>query len=165
MWSKPETFQRRPHELPKNVLDAYSYDKGKFVALEKAKIDKSWEIVPNWKPADGTKTRGGFVNVPMLYTDKAGATFRFKFKGRGVGLFMACGPKSCILEYTIDGKTYPALDTFTAWSKRLYLPWLHVLAAELDPSKEHELVLKVSSKSNKNSKGTECVIRNIVVNE
>jgi len=165
LWSNPASFRRTAHELPKNVLDPWSYDRGEFVALEKAKIQNGWQIVQDWTPAEKVNTRGGFVHVPMLCADKPGATFSFKFKGRGIGLFMACGPKSATLEYSIDRKPFRTLDTFTNWSKRLYLPWLYVLDAELDANKEHEVVVRISSRKNSKSLGTECVIRNIVVNK
>ena len=57
------------------------------------------------------------------------------------------------------------LDTFTKWSKSLYLPWLYVLVSELDNKKTHTLTIRVSKKEKTKSKGTECVIRNIVINE
>ena len=101
----------------------------------------------------------------MLYADSPGATFTYSFKGKAVGLFMACGPYSGIIEYSIDGKEFHELDTFTKWSKSLYLPWLYVLASELDNKKTHTLTIRVSKKKNPKSKGTECVIRNIVINE
>lgn len=165
MWSLPENSTRQPHEIPAKALDKYSYTNGKFVDLKEARIEKGWSILSPWKPKEKTSTRKGFVNVPMLYSDTPGATFTYSFKGKAVGLFMACGPYSGIIEYSIDGKEFRKLDTFTKWSKRLYLPWLYVLDSELDSQKTHKLTVRISKDKNAESKGTECVIRNLVINE
>lgn len=165
MWSLPQNITRKEHEIPARSLDKYSYANGKFIDLKEARIKNDWTIIPSWQPKEKTNTRKGFVNVPMLYADSPGATFTYSFKGKAVGLFMACGPYSGIIEYSIDGKEFHELDTFTKWSKSLYLPWLYVLASELDNKKTHTLTIRVSKKKNPKSKGTECVIRNIVINE
>lgn len=165
MWSLPENCTRQPHEIPAKALDKYSYTNGKFVDLKEARIEKGWSILSSWQPKEKTGTRKGFVDVPMLYSDTPGATFTYSFKGKAVGLFMACGPYSGIIEYSIDGKEFHKLDTFTKWSKRLYLPWLYVLDSELDSQKTHKLTVRISKDKNAASKGTEYVIRNLVINE
>lgn len=151
------------HDIPEIPLDEYSYTHGTFLPLETVRLGKGWNIVPDWKPEGKARTRAGFVHVPMLYSNTPGSTFSLSFRGKSVGLFMACGPCSGIMEYSIDGGKFQKLDTYTRWSKNLYLPWLYVLASELDADKRHTLVLRVSSDKNKDSKGTELVIRNIVV--
>lgn len=154
---------RVKHDIPEVPLDEYSYVHGKFVPLEMARLGNGWAIVPDWKPEGNARARAGFVHVPMLCSDKPGSTFRYSFRGKSVGLFMACGPASGILEYSIDGGKFQKMDTYTRWSKNLYLPWLYVLASELDADKTHTLVVRVSKDKNMDSKGTEFVIRNIVV--
>ena len=59
---------------------------------------------------------------------------------------------------TIDGKEYPILDTFTPWSKGLHIPWLHILANDLEPGR-HVLKMKVLKGERQG-----CYIRNYVVN-
>ena len=154
---------RAEHKLPECPLDEYSYAHGRFVPLEEARLGKGWDIVPDWKPEGKARTRAGFVHVPMLYANTPGSTFSYSFRGKSIGLFMACGPASGILEYSIDGGKFRKLDTYTRWSKNLYLPWLYVLASDLEADKPHKLVVRVSRDKNKDSKGTEFVIRNIVI--
>lgn len=165
MWSLTGNLTMQKHEVPSAMLDKFSYAKGKFVDLKEAKIKNGWTLIPSWKPKEKVNTRRGFVNVPMLYADAPGATFTFSFKGTAVGLFMACGPYTGMIEYSIDGNEFRKLDTYTRWSKGLYLPWVYVLDAELDNSKTHKLIVRVSKDKNAKSKGTECVIRNLVINE
>lgn len=165
MWSLSPNYVREKHEIPAKSLDEYSYTNGKFIDLKEVRIKNDWSVIPLWQPKEKTGTRKGFVDVPMLYADSPGATFTYSFKGKAVGLFMACGPYSGIIEYSIDGKEFHELDTFTKWSKSLYLPWLYVLASELDNRETHTLTVRISKKKNPKSKGTECVIRNLVINE
>ena len=68
------------------------------------------------------------------------------------------------MEYSVDGAPFKRLDTYTRWSKGIYLPWLYVLENELKDG-EHRLVLRISKDKNKDSAGYECCIRNFVVNE
>lgn len=150
------TMTTKDHVLPVAPLDSFSYTKGKFVDIREAKLGKGFSYVADWKPTDGIGTRDGFVHVPMLVATKQGSTLKLKFKGRAVGIFCVAGPNSAVLDYSIDGKKYKPLTTFTEWSKDLYLPWVYVFDAELSEG-EHTLMLKTG-------KG-QCEIRNFVVNE
>lgn len=165
MWIPAENATLQKHEIPADMLDTYSYTQGKFIGLNEVKVKNDWTIVPSWQPKDKTGTREGFVNVPMLYSDKPGATFTYTFKGTAVGLFMACGPHSGIIEYSIDNGAFQSLDTYTSWSKSVYLPWLYVLAAELDNRQPHTLTVRFSASKNNKKKGAEAVIRNIVISQ
>ena len=149
----------QPHALPKTPIDPYSYDKGKFVDIRSAKQLHGWKVVEDWTPTVKSGTRKGFVNVPMLVAEKAGASLSLDFKGRAVGIFCAAGPQACVLEYSVDGAPFKSLDTFTDWSKSLYLPWVYMFETEL-ASERHTLRLRVA-KGDK----TGCQIRNFVVNE
>ena len=55
------------------------------------------------------------------------------------------------------------LDTHTAWSDGLYIPWLFMLETQLADT-NHTLVLRVAKEANKESGRTACQIRNFVVN-
>ena len=66
----------RAHEVPEKPIDRYSYDKGAFVDIRSAKQLNGWRVVEDWTPKVKGNTRKGFVNVPMLVTDRAGAVFR-----------------------------------------------------------------------------------------
>lgn len=151
------------HLLPKQ-LDPQCYSKGKFVSLQSATALTGFKIDPKCRPKSGGGFRDGFVDVPMLMGEEAGASFELKFSGRGVGLFVAAGPSSGIIEYTIDNGPKRELDTFTPWSRGLNIPWAYILDADLKPG-NHTLRLTMSTRKNTNSKGHAIYIRNILVNE
>lgn len=165
MWSdRRKTDEVKPHPLPQKPLDEYCYDGGDFLDIGEAKLGRGWTVVPTWHPTDGAGTRQGFVDVPMLMTEKAGSRLTLDFTGRAIGICCAAGPSSGILEYCIDGGSPKQLDTFTYWSGGLYIPWVFMLETELEQG-PHRLELKMSSQKNEHSKGTACHIRNFVVNK
>ena len=154
----------KPHVLPAVPLDGYSYIKGKLVDIRQAHINKGWQLVPSWTPRLIAETRPGFVDVPMLETDRPGAKLTLDFEGTAVGIFCVSGPAAGILEYSIDGAPFKKLDTFTAWSGGLYIPWVYMFDTEL-PKGKHRLMLRMSKDHHPQSKGTACQIRQFVVNE
>lgn len=151
------------HELPIKPLDTYSYYNGDFIALEKARLNKGWELVGNWHPDNKAEKRNGFVDVPMLEATRPGDRLTLDFRGKAIGIFCVSGPSAGILEYSVDGAPFKELDTFTQWSHNLYIPWVYMLETELEDT-DHKLVLRISKKKNPASLGTECQIRNFVVN-
>ena len=151
------------HELPIKPLDTYSYYNGDFIALEKARLNKGWELVGNWHPDNKAEKRNGFVDVPMLEATRPGDRLTLDFRGKAIGIFCVSGPSAGILEYSVDGAPFKELDTFTQWSHNLYIPWVYMLETELEDT-DHKLVLRISKKKNPASMGTECQIRNFVVN-
>lgn len=154
----------KPHVLPAVPLDGYSYTNGKLVDIRQAHINKGWQLVPSWTPRLIAETRPGFVDVPMLETDRPRAKLTLDFEGTAVGIFCVSGPAAGILEYSIDGATFKKLDTFTAWSGGLYIPWVYMFDTEL-PKGKHRLMLRMSKDHHPQSKGTACQIRQFVVNE
>lgn len=154
----------KPHVLPAVPLDGYGYTNGKLVDIRQAHINKGWQLVPSWTPRLIAETRPGFVDVPMLETDRPGAKLTLDFEGTAVGIFCVSGPAAGILEYSIDGAPFKKLDTFTAWSGGLYIPWVYMFDTEL-PKGKHRLMLRMSKDHHPQSKGTACQIRQFVVNE
>lgn len=154
----------KPHVLPAVPLDGYSYTNGKLVDIRQAHINKGWQLVPSWTPRLIAEARPGFVDVPMLETDRPGAKPTLDFEGTAVGIFCVSGPAAGILEYSIDGAPFKKLDTFTAWSGGLYIPWVYMFDTEL-PKGKHRLMLRMSKDHHPQSKGTACQIRQFVVNE
>ena len=154
----------KPHVLPAVPLDGYGYTNGKLVDIRQAHINKGWQLVPSWTPRLIAETRPGFVGVPMLETDRPGAKLTLDFEGTAVGIFCVSGPAAGILEYSIDGAPFKKLDTFTAWSGGLYIPWVYMFDTEL-PKGKHRLMLRMSKDHHPQSKGTACQIRQFVVNE
>lgn len=133
-------------------LDPLNYSRGRYIALETAKLESGWNIVPAWQRSDQAGTRKQFVGVPTLEAVAAGATLTLEFEGTAVGLLVTAGPDVGILEFAIDGKAYPPLDQFTQWSDRLHIPWAYTLADDLAEGK-HTLTLTTSEEKNEKSLG------------
>ena len=159
----PEGAALKPCKLPEKPLDQKSYFRGKLVDLKKATLGDGWVIVPNWKPDGEIGTRKGFVNVPALVSAKPGSTLTLVFEGTAVGIFVAAGPDAGTVQYSIDGGPFTTRNLYTTWSGWLHLPWAQVLNADLAPG-QHELVLKVTDKSDSRSKGTAVRIMHFLVN-
>ncbi|MGN1265143.1 MAG: alpha/beta fold hydrolase, partial [Muribaculaceae bacterium] len=115
-------FKHQSHNIPATPLDSFCYEKGSFIDINKATQLKGWRIEEDWTPTVNVETRHGFVHVPMLVADKAGASLSLDFEGSAVGIFCVAGPDACVLEYSIDGAPFKSLDTFTEWSAHIYLP-------------------------------------------
>ena len=151
------------HEISEQPLDAYSYYNGDFIDLQEAKLNKGWKYIPSWRADNKYEKRKGFVDVPMLEATRPGDKLTLAFEGKAIGIFCTPGPTAGIIEYSIDGAPFKKLDTFTEWSKYLYIPWVYMLETELNDT-NHKLVLRISKEKNPDSLGTECQIRNFVVN-
>ncbi|MDD4590580.1 MAG: alpha/beta fold hydrolase [Parabacteroides sp.] len=164
MWSgiKPDAVIT-PHEIAE-PLDKFSYTNGDFLNIDKAKLDKGWKRVSSWHPDNKFEKRKGFVDIPMLEAKHAGDKLTLAFDGQAIGIFCVCGPSAGILEYSIDNAPFKQLDTYTEWSRYLYIPWVYMFETELK-SGHHQLVLRMLANKNAKSSGTECQIRNFVVNK
>jgi sialidase-1 len=145
-------------------MDRFSYEKGNYHKVEEAKKLVGFQIDQNWKPNDKLSTREGFVNVPMLVGEKAGASFELDFKGKGVGIAIVSGGDAGKISYSIDGKKPQELDLFTQWSNQLHLPWYLMLGDELSAGK-HKLKLTIGSGKNEKSLGNAVRIVYFLVNE
>lgn len=150
-WRGEPAAPAGPYPLPA-PLDEHSYFRGRYVPIESAAVASGWERVAAWKPTLKVETREGFVNVPMLVAEKPGAELKLKFEGTAIGLLVAAGPDTGAVEFSIDAGTPEVRDLFTGWSTVMYLPWAHVLAADLAPG-PHELTLRIASTSNARSTG------------
>ncbi|MDP4208999.1 MAG: GDSL-type esterase/lipase family protein [Bacteroidota bacterium] len=150
------------YPLPKQI-DKYSYVHGAYVDIRQAKLLKNWTLADNWKPADGTNSRKGYTNVPMLIAEVPGAEMEFSFTGTAVGICVAAGQDAGIIEYSVDGKPFKKQDLFTKWSKKLHIPWYYVLESEL-PAQKHILQIKIAEDKNADSNGHACRIVHFLVN-
>lgn len=146
-----------PRPLPEPI-DHASYFNGSLlnpanvVAADSVMLGDGWKLIDNWKPSDKVGTRPGFVNVPVLATETAGATMTLTFDGRGIGVFVASGPDTGLLEYRVDGGDWKSVNLFTQWSPSLHLPWAKMLASELAPG-SHQLELRSSVSTDARSQG------------
>lgn len=152
-----------PNPLPEK-LDEFSYDKGKILNINKAKLSDGWKIDPSWKPKKKEGTRAGYVDIPLLISEKAGSTLTLKFKGKAIGIAVAAGPDAGMLEYSVDDSAFKKVDLFTQWSRYLHLPWYYVLEAKL-PSSKHILKIRIINEKNNESEGNACRIKHFFINE
>lgn len=137
------TARAKTHRLPK-PLSKKSYAQGHFGKLENAVMGQGFTLDPKWHPATGN-TRDGFVDVPALVAAAPGSTLTYEFDGTGIGLFLAAGYDTCVLEFQVDGKPFAVVDTYAPWSGGLHLPWPVMLADGLKSGK-HKLTLRTTDK-------------------
>ena len=142
MATKPDgEYVTGPHAGPENRLEGGCYERGRQIPPSSAVKLKGFRLVEDWMPTDGAGTRKQYVHVPTLVCEKGGS-LELEFDGTAVGIYCTCGPDAGVLSYSIDGRDYPVLDTYTRWSRGLYIPWVHMLAKDLGPGR-HVLKLKV----------------------
>jgi len=153
----PAAYVRAPHALPEEKLERNCYGNGRLLAPSAASGTRGFRLVNDWVPPGKAGTRKQYVHVPTLVCEKGGSLV-LEFEGTAIGLYCTCGPNAGILSYTIDGKEFPHLDTYTRWSKNLHIPWMHMLATDLAPG-QHTLRLKVLKGARSG-----CFIRNFAVN-
>jgi sialidase-1 len=151
------------YKLPEKKLDKFSYSKGAYESLIRARLVKGWRYINKWRPTD-VSGREGFENVPVLEAIAPGAELKLKFNGTAVGVFVVAGPDAGMLETSVDGKPFIQTDLYTKWSNYLHLPWVYVLQDEL-PAGKHTVIIKISNRQNPISKGTACRIVYFVVNK
>ncbi|WP_256009419.1 SGNH/GDSL hydrolase family protein [Desertivirga xinjiangensis] len=151
------------HPVPQ-ALNHFSFINGHYYNIKNAKTDRSWDYVSSWKPSDGLSTRDGFVNVPMLVTEKAGSKLTLPFKGTAVGMAIISGADAGIISYSIDGGQAKEIDLYTEYSTWLHLPYYILFSGDLKKG-SHTLTLRISDKKNKISKGNACRIVNFFINE
>ena len=155
-----------PHTSP-SPLEEACYGNGRLLPPTAAVKTRGFRLEEDWVPSDGAGTRSQYVHVPTLVCEDGG-TLTLRFDGTAVGLYCTCGPNAGVLTYTIDGKEYPPLDTFTLWSGGLHIPWLHMLADGLEEG-PHLLKLRVHPPGNDKAgkdvpRRAGCYIRNFAVN-
>jgi len=137
---RDESAGVRPYVLPE-PLDAGSYFRGRLAPPDAAELGKGWRMEREWQPADKAATRPGFVKVPALVTETAGAELRLPFEGTAVGVFVAAGPDAGAVEFSVDGAPFRRQELYTRWSRGLHLPWAYILEGDLAAGK-HELRLR-----------------------
>ncbi len=141
-----------------------AYSNGRYAGVDSATALKGFWLNANWQPVDKAGTRQGFVHVPVLESNRAGASFKFEFTGTAAGIAIVSGPDAGMIKYSVDGKPAKTIDLYTPWSGGLHLPWYLVLADGL-PKAVHVLELEIIAKKNKASKGNACRIVHFLVNE
>jgi pimeloyl-ACP methyl ester carboxylesterase/lysophospholipase L1-like esterase len=161
-WKNPMAGGQKSRVLS-GTIDPFSYINGHFETIRNARVITGWGMKENWQPRDNLPGRPGFVNVPVLETQQAGATLELKFKGTAIGLLVTSGPDAGIIEFSIDGSEFKKADQYTRWSSQLHLPWTIMLDDEL-PAGNHTLILRMSHDKNPDSNGNACRIQHFLIN-
>lgn len=117
----------------------------------------------SWTPKKKGHVRTRYKNIPLLETGSGGSELSVSFKGSAIGVYCLAGPDAGIIEYSIDGSRFKKIDTFTRWSRDLYLPRIIVFDDELSDG-QHVLKLKTSYEKNPGSLGNSCQIIGFCVN-
>lgn len=147
----PQEAPLEPLPMPP-ALDPQSYSEGRMLPPGCATDLSGTHLVESWRPAPQARTRPGFVGVPMLVATEPGASLRFAFWGRAVGILVNAGPDAGQVEYRVDDGPWQSRELFTRWSAGLHLPWSHVLATGLAPG-DHVLELRVARSRHPRSRG------------
>ena len=79
----------------------------------------------------------------MLVGDEPGDSFSYTFTGQAVGLVAVVGKDAGIIEYRIDDGEWHTRDLKHRYGG-IHLPWLHVLADELDAKQQHTLTVRLT---------------------
>ena len=132
------------HTLPADPVDALDYERGRFVDLQTAKIAHGWTLgVPDWPDLAGSK-RDRFTKIPMLSATDPGAELSLDFEGTAVGAYVVAGPDAGMIESSVDGSPFSAVNLFHNYSKSLHYPRTVMFATDLKPGK-HSVVLRVAN--------------------
>ncbi|RVU02837.1 SGNH/GDSL hydrolase family protein [Mucilaginibacter limnophilus] len=150
-------------KLPQ-LLNTFSFTKGRYYNIRNAKAGTGWVYFPNWKPSDNLSTREGFVNVPMLVAERTGSKLTLPFSGTAVGMAVVSGGDAGVISYSIDNGPVKEIDLYTEYSSWLHLPNYLLFQGDLKKG-SHTLTLTISDKKNANSKGNACRIVNFFIND
>ena len=161
-WNRPPV-PTKAHLLPNVPLDASCFASARFGKLEDVKLGRGFKLVSDWKPSVSVGTRSGFVHVPALAATAPGSGFTFDFDGNAVGLMIGAGPDAGIVEVSIDGAASRRIDTFTQWSRGLYLPWAIMLRDGLKQG-HHTVNVKMAADHNPESTGTALYVFQLLLN-
>ncbi len=146
-WKDPAPNAKVDHPLPKKPLDEGNYDSGRFIGIDKAKVEKGWTAeVPDWKKIPG-ECRGRFAKATLLTATAPGAELTLAFEGRTVGAYVLAGPDAGIVEASVDGGAFVAVDLYHRFSGGLHYPRTVVFATDL-PAGPHTLTLRIAEGKN-----------------
>jgi hypothetical protein len=162
-WEKPLGKKPEPHPGPKTVLDSGSYFNGHFLLPVKAANDAWTWHVPDWKKIPGGFRSNPFGGMKLLTAEKPGKEATLKFKGRALGAYVLAGPDAGALEVSIDRGKWKRVDLYHHYSRGLNYPRTVMFAADLKNG-THTAKIRLSEKSNLNSKGTAARILQFTVN-
>jgi sialidase-1 len=161
-WNQPPV-PSKAHLLPNVPLDGSCFASARFGRLTDVKLGTGFKLVSDWKPSVQVDTRSGFVDVPALVATAPGSGFTFDFDGNAAGLMIGAGPDTGIVEVSIDGGALRRIDSFTQWSRGLYLPWAIMLGDGLKQG-HHAVKITMARDHNPQSTGTALYVFQLLLN-
>lgn len=130
-----EKAVERPTPAP---LDPHCYDEARYVAGEGWPLEK-----PDWKALKG-ECRGRFKDLQLYCATTPGAELTFSFTGRAAGAYLLAGPDAGVVEVSVDGGAYKAVELKHRHSANLHYPRTVMLAEEL-PKGPHTVKVRLVS--------------------
>ncbi len=125
-------------------LSPKAMENAKLVSYDWAQLDEGWL---GWQLSPTS-------SLPHLaVSDKPGATITLKFKGSQVGLFDMIGPDTGNLEYSLNGEPWKHKVNFDKYCLTYARAHAAPLIQNLDPTKEHELKVRIAEDTPAGSKG------------
>ncbi|GJM79976.1 hypothetical protein HMSSN139_24720 [Paenibacillus sp. HMSSN-139] len=88
-----------------------------------------------------------------VFAEASGASLTFQVEGRGAGMLLLCGPDTGILEYSVNGAPYVAVNPFDDWCIGAYRP-VPVLFPALEHHGELQVTVRNTGRKDERSKGT-----------
>ncbi len=108
--------------------------------------------------------RSDYEKYKALRADESGDMLYYSFLGRMLGAFVLAGPDAGIMEVSIDGGEWKAVDTYHKHSRSLNYPRSVILADDLSPS-YHQVAIRVAEEKNPKSQGHAVTILYFEINE
>lgn len=151
-WSGATAAAAKPHPLPA-PLDANSYDNGRWIAPDAARIGSGWKVeTPDWSKLKG-ECRGRFKTEKLICAAEPGATLTLPFAGRAIGAYLLAGPDAGTVEVSVDGGASKRFDLYHPYSGGLHYPYTRVFDGDLAPG-AHVLTLTLVGDHHPKSTGT-----------
>ena len=157
-WANP-ALKPAPVATPER-LDPFCYEKGHFVAPEKAVVAKGFRLAPGWTTE---KTCNFAPPVDVLEATEPGAELSLEFRGSAVGLYLIVGFDAGKVEWSLDGAPFQTADLFDHYCTQFHRPQHRILADGL-PDGPHRLVLRLAEAKNEKATGTAIRVLQFMVN-
>ncbi len=156
-------------ETPQTVTVPEPLDPGSYAGIELVELEAmNW--LGGWKHELVSEAllpmgqiRADYEKYSALRSDEAGNYLYYTFAGNMLGAFVLAGPDAGILEVSIDGGEWEAVDLYHRYSKGLNYPRSVVLAEGLSNA-YHTAAIRVAETKNELSKGHTATILHFAVN-
>lgn len=142
----------RPIELPA-PLDPGCYDRPTRLDPQALSWLGGWKFAPVSKDLiPQGAIRGDYTKFHALRTDEPGDYLYHTFAGSALSAFVLAGPDAGLLEVSVDGGDWKAIDLYHRYSKGLNYPRGVMLAEDLSGT-YHTIAIRTSEQKNPASEG------------